>query len=205
MKKSALNTFCNILAAVCIVLLVAILLIGAVDMPVAAEGETLTKAQEFLVTIKTKTTEFMSALGITSSAAVLWLSTAIKKTTAASGAQLSAEVMEKLNAIEAKMQEIEAIEGSIDEKNQASSEAMSALLKTFILSELPASVREDLVVAQDKLKPYVKGEKSYKEAVAKKEVDTLEIATKVLDAITETTKQANAETKTETAAPSYLD
>lgn len=205
MKKSALNTFCNILAAVCVILLVAVLLIGAVDMPVAAEGETLTKAQEFLVLIKTKTTEFMSALGITSSAAVLWLSTAIKKTTAASGAQLSAEVMSKLDAIEAKMQEIEAIEGSIDEKNQASSEAMSALLKTFILSELPASVREDLVVAQDKLKPYVKGEKSFKEAVAKKEVNTLDIATKVLDVITETTKQANAETKTETAAPSYLD
>lgn len=205
MKKSTLNTFCNILAAVCVVLLVAVLVIGAVDMPVAAEGETLTKAQEFLVLIKTKTNEFMSALGITSSAAVLWLSTAIKKTTAASGAQLSAEVMAKLNAIEAKMQEIETIEGSIDEKNQASSEAMSALLKTFILSELPASVREDLIVAQDKLRPYVKGEKSFKEAVAKKEVDTLEIATKVLDAITETTKQANAETKTETAAPSYLD
>lgn len=206
MKKTA-TTICNIIAALSIILLAFILVVGAAEMPVAPEGGELTKAQEFLVLIKTKTGELMTTLGITSSSAVLWLTSTIKKTASASGAQLSAEVMEKLNAIESKMAEIQAVEGTREEIAKAESEGMAALLKTFIASELPASVRQELMQAQDKLMPYVKGEKSFKEGIAKKEIDTLDIANKVLAVITEKAKQENAPTETETTttAPSYLD
>jgi hypothetical protein len=176
-------------------------------MPVAPEGGELTKAQEFLVLIKTKTNELMSALGITSSSAVLFLTSTIKKTASASGVQLNADVMTKLDAIESKMDEIQAKELEREEREKAEAEGMSALLRTFIASELPAPVRQELIQANDQLTPYLKGEKSLKEGIAKKEIDMLDLANKVLSVITEKAKEENETTETETTptAPAYLD
>ena len=208
MKKTA-TVLCTVIAVVAIFLLVALLLIGAVDMPVAEEGETLTKAQEFLVLIKTKTDELMSALGITTSSAVLFLATTIRKTASASGVQLSADVMQKLDSIENKMIEIQAKELEREKLAKAETEGMSALLRTFIASDLPASVRQELMQAHDQLTPYLKGEKSLKEGIAKKEIDMLDLANKVLAVITEKAKEENETTETETettpTAPAYLD
>ena len=208
MKKTA-TVLCTVIAVVAIFLLVALLLIGAVDMPVAEEGETLTKAQEFLVLIKTKTDELMSALGITTSSAVLFLATTIRKTASASGVQLSADVMQKLDSIENKMIEIQAKELEREKLAKAETEGMSALLRTFIASDLPASVRQELMQAHDQLTPYLKGEKSLTEGIAKKEIDMLDLANKVLAVITEKAKEENETTETETettpTAPAYLD
>lgn len=137
----------KILGAVLIIALVFVLVVGAVEMPIAEEGKELTTAQKWLVAVKTNIETITTSLNITTGAIVTILLATYKKVSG-EDTKLTADKIDGILAVISKLAEEKERQA---EKDALQNKALGAIMDTFIMSDLPVSVREPLTNARNAL------------------------------------------------------
>ena len=144
MKTTFVKTFKTIFIVAAVLVLVAAAVLYFVDAPVVEEGETPTVAQKVILLGKQYLTELLAAAGVSVVGVIGVLAKLIYnavRQTVEKSTLTSAEVAEiKKENAELKLQIADAV-AAIAALAKKQDVANNAILTTFALSELPASVR----------------------------------------------------------------
>lgn len=144
MKTTVVKTFKTIFIVAAVLVLVAAAVLYFVDAPVVEEGETPTVAQKVILLGKQYLTELLTAAGVSVVGVIGVLAKLIYnavRQTVEKSTLTSAEVAEiKKENAELKLQIADAV-AAIAALAKKQDVANNAILTTFALSELPASVR----------------------------------------------------------------
>lgn len=144
MKTTVAKTFKTIFIVAAVLVLVAAAVLYFVDAPVVEEGETPTVAQKVILLGKQYLTELLAAAGVSVVGVIGVLAKLIYnavRQTVEKSTLTSAEVAEiKKENAELKLQIADAV-AAIAALAKKQDVANNAILNTFALSELPASVR----------------------------------------------------------------
>lgn len=144
MKTTAVKTFKTIFIVAAVLVLVAAAVLYFVDAPVVEEGETPTVAQKVILLGKQYLTELLAAAGVSVVGVIGVLAKLIYnavRQTVEKSTLTSAEVAEiKKENAELKLQIADAV-AALAALAKKQDVANNAILTTFALSELPASVR----------------------------------------------------------------
>ena len=144
MKTTVVKTFKTIFIVAAVLVLVAAAVLYFVDAPVVEEGETPTVAQKVILLGKQYLTELLAAAGVSVVGVIGVLAKLIYnavRQTVEKSTLTSAEVAEiKKENAELKLQIADAV-AAIAALAKKQDVANNAILTTFALSELPASVR----------------------------------------------------------------
>lgn len=144
MKTTVVKTFKTIFIVAAVLVLVAAAVLYFVDAPVVEEGETPTVAQKVILLGKQYLTELLTAAGVSVVGVIGVLAKLIYnavRQTVEKSTLTSAEVAEiKKENDELKLQIADAV-AAIAALAKKQDVANNAILTTFALSELPASVR----------------------------------------------------------------
>lgn len=151
MEKVRNSTFYKVCVAVILVFLIATVVIAMADMPVASEGEQLTKAQNTLVWLKHHVDELYLALGISASTVCIAIGTILSKNgkTTKDTSEYTASAVEKASA---KIDETDERVAKIEKQLANQNAVLEAIANVFVLSDAPKSAREKLQTAVDKSK-----------------------------------------------------
>ncbi|MCM1043487.1 MAG: hypothetical protein NC350_04705 [Corallococcus sp.] len=142
-----MKTFSKILAVILAVLLVAVAVIGLMEMPEAEEGAELTKAQKVIVILKTYLNEILATFNLSLGAFLLAIFNTISRqsqTTAKSAAATDGQVAELVKSNEKLLADSKEKDGKIKELASKLDVLMCVLSETLLLSDLPVTVREKI-------------------------------------------------------------
>lgn len=142
-----MKTFSKILAVILAVLLVAVAVIGLMEMPEAEEGAELTKAQKLIVLLKTYLNEILATFNLSLGAFLLAIFNTISRqsqTTAKSAAATDGQVAELVKSNDKLLVDATEKDGKIKDLAEKIDVLMSVLTETLLLSDLPVTVREKI-------------------------------------------------------------
>lgn len=142
-----MKTFSKIVATILTILLLCVVVIGVMEMPVAEEGQELSKAQEVIVLIKTNLNEILSVLNVSLGTVVVATFGIIKKQTTntanfseGTGKQIT-ELIKTFKSVIETQNNIIAEQSRLSQKMDITN---NVLTETFMLSDLPVTVREKI-------------------------------------------------------------
>lgn len=141
-----MKTMAKIITVILVIFLGFTAFVGFIDMPVAEEGEQLSKAEEIIVWLKTNLEKVLSATGLTLNAVLVWLMTAIQKSSN-TAMTTSGATEQKLNDLNDKVDKMLTKEDTV--VRQKMDYLMQMLSSTLLASEMPASVREKVSNIKD--------------------------------------------------------
>ena len=141
-----MKTMAKIITVILVIFLGFVAFVGFIDMPVAEEGEQLSKAEEIIVWLKTNLEKVLSATGLTLNAVLVWLMTAIQKSSN-TAMTTSGATEQKLVDLNDKVDKMLTKEDTV--VRQKMDYLMQMLSSTLLASEVPASVREKISTIKD--------------------------------------------------------
>lgn len=141
-----MKTMAKIITVILVTFLGFVAFVGFIDMPVAEEGEQLSKAEEIIVWLKTNLEKVLSATGLTLNAVLVWLMTAIQKSSN-TAMTTSGATEQKLVDLNDKVDKMLTKEDTV--VRQKMDYLMQMLSSTLLASEVPASVREKISTIKD--------------------------------------------------------
>lgn len=141
-----MKTMAKIITVILVIFLGFVAFVGFIDMPVAEEGEQLSKAEEIIVWLKTNLEKVLSATGLTLNAVLVWLMTAIQKSSN-TAMTTSGATEQKLLELNDKVDKMLTKEDTV--VRQKMDYLMQMLSSTLLASEVPASVREKISTIKD--------------------------------------------------------
>lgn len=141
-----MKTMAKIITVILVIFLGFTAFVGFIDMPVAEEGEQLSKAEEIIVWLKTNLEKVLSATGLTLNAVLVWLMTAIQKSSN-TAMTTSGATEQKLVDLNDKVDKMLTKEDTV--VRQKMDYLMQMLSSTLLASEVPASVREKISTIKD--------------------------------------------------------
>lgn len=141
-----MKTMAKIITVILVIFLGFTAFVGFIDMPVAEEGEQLSKAEEIIVWLKTNLEKVLSATGLTLNAVLVWLMTAIQKSSN-TAMTTSGATEQKLVDLNDKVDKMLTKEDTV--VRQKMDYLMQMLSSTLLASEMPASVREKVSNIKD--------------------------------------------------------
>lgn len=206
MKHSVAKTFRTIFIVLAVILLVLTAFLYYIDTPVIEEGQEPTIAQKLTLLGKQYLGEILAICGVSAVGLIGILVKLIynsAKKTSQQSEITSAEVAELKQELAENKAENRELCKKLSIMDQKQDILTNALLTTFSLSELPASLREKISDALTAYNELGKAKVIVDQVVEKvvKAVQPEEVAATVIEIVE---KSANAEDKTELATPTLL-
>lgn len=142
-----MKTFSKIVATILAILLVGVVVIGVMEMPVAEEGQELSKAEQVIVLVKTYLNEILATLNLSLGAFIILIFNTVSKqatNTANYSAGTDKQVATLKSDLQTQLTNITKLSESVTALSQKIDIIGTTLTETLLLSDLPVTVREKI-------------------------------------------------------------